>query len=313
MDKTTANLFTVDLRNFAESKDKRITLIPKPDKNGIVASRDGRRFRHDEKSAAKLIKLSTKNIGSFALNLNHEDTAAYGWVDTDTLQVEKNLSVTGKLRLTARGQEALEAEDFRYLSPELDVTDVFALYESDDSKLPSATMLTGVALTNRPALNLAGLFTQQETRENDMNEETLIALASFGITKQSSADEVKAAIAKRSDYSLLEAKVADLEKQVEEFSYNALDAEVETVLSEAEREQKITPSTRAHYKKMGEMDLEMLRETVKHLPSFSKEIKTEKKPEPSDPGKSSAYAEKRKEQAEKIKAKLEAKAKSRKG
>ena len=159
-----------------------IELIPP----GALQARDGRRWTHADPNA--VLAATRERAGTVDLVIDYEHQTDYsiengqpapaaGWVRELAVRAG---ALWGRVEWTARATAAIEAKEYRYISP------TFAY----DKQSLEVRGLLRAALTNSPAFDMPALA---RDKGDVMTPEQLVALAAaLGLTETATADEIVA-------------------------------------------------------------------------------------------------------------------------
>jgi phage I-like protein len=275
----------------ADAAPRTITLIPAPDADGVIRGIDGRSWRM--KDAAKIVAAFTRPR---AITENHAGmlaapagggSPAHGWIETIRAD---NGAIVGDVAWTPRGTAALQARDYRFLSPEFQF----------DAKTSEILALVGASLVNDPNFPQLALNREQSTEHTPMLTAILRAL---GLADTASADDAVVAInalkterqtalnqaqhpdptkfvpAETHEVALNRATAAEAElKKVKD---TQLDADITAAVDQAQAAGKIAPANRDFYLAMcrTEGGLEKFREFAGKAPVMFTPTDLDKKPD----------------------------------
>ena len=227
-----------------------------------IAGRDGRRW---SKPGAELIaQKSNEYLPQHPIDENHatdlraskgESAPAMGWFSN--VRAKEDGSLWADVSWTARGQAALENQEYRYISP---------VFEVDTSGV--IIKLLRAALTNTPNLELPALNSTQTApadnpaKEKGMNKEICAAL---GLREDATGNDVLTAIAAlktqlnsaktvdlaayvpRADFVMMEARTVQAEKQLAELNAAQLKEKAARAVEKACTDRKIAPASKDAY------------------------------------------------------------------
>lgn len=237
----------------------------------FVEARDGRTFQvSDALSAAAVSEVP------MLIDWEHESeswggsTRAAGWVEGLKVQHDDagefpRKGVWGRAQWTPEGKADVESKAYRFLSPVLLL----------DSETRDVQQIVSVALTNRPALHMQGLdnfrqrfaarFEPSEGAQTMNAQQRAALLTAFGLAAEATDEQIVTAArsamatgaqtkemcaALGGQLSEANAKIATLEKQIEESRKATFTAEVKATLDEATKAGKMTPAQRAGFEKL---------------------------------------------------------------
>ena len=246
--------------NFEGAKiPTKLNLLPA---GGFVAGRDGRRWtKHNPESIAQL---SNEYLPQHPVDENHatdlkaskgESAPAMGWFNN--IRTEEDGSLWADVTWTARGQAALEAQEYRYISP---------VFEVDTAG--EIVKILRAGLTNTPNIDLPALNSTQTApadnpaKETKMNKELCAAL---GLREDATENEAIAAVnalktqlnssrnvdltayAPRADLTQMEARAVQAEKQLAELNAAQLKEKAVAAVEKAVSDRKIAPASKDAY------------------------------------------------------------------
>lgn len=246
--------------NFEGTKiPAKLNLLPAGD---FVAGRDGRRWtKHDPEAIARL---SNEYLPQHPIDENHatdlkaskgESAPAMGWFNN--VRTEEDGSLWADVTWTARGKAALEAQEYRYISP---------VFEVDTSG--EIVKILRAGLTNTPNIDLPALNSTQtgqagnpakETkmdkelskalglREDATENEAIAAVNALKTQVNSSRNVDLTAYAPRADLAQMEARAAQAEKQLAELNAAQLKEKAVAAVEKAVADRKIAPASKEAY------------------------------------------------------------------
>lgn len=227
-------------------------LIPAPNAEGRVQGVDGRWWRMpDAKAVASRFKLALPVDVNHASELSAPkggQSPAYGWIEA--LEVRDG-AVWGRVEWTPAGRNAVDAREYRYLSP------VFTF----DPKTRAIQRLTSVALVNEPnfplALNRAGdSAPQQETPAVDeaiakalnLAEKASVEDAITAINALRNAQPPMEQFVPRAQYDTAINRAQASETRLREIETARQQAAIDAEVDGAVKAGKITPASVDYYK-----------------------------------------------------------------
>lgn len=261
---------TVELCIAQGSMPEWVTIFPAPDAAGWVQGRDGRKFFMPDPQAV-LGRTLTRAV-DLRLDYEHaseikaprgDEAPAAGWFSN--LRVAPDGSVEGKLTVTDRALNHIEAREYRYLSPVPVV----------NKETREVHHFSSVGLTNSPNLYLPALNHEESgSLDKSNNNQTIMTpeeikelCRELGIAEDSKAESViaaaKAAKQKaelnreqtpslekyvpRADYDSLMERARNAEQKVADTEKTQLEAEINREVDAAVKAGKITPATKEFY------------------------------------------------------------------
>ncbi len=238
----------------------KIPLLPAGE---FISGRDGRRWT--KRDAESIAKKSNEYLPYHPVDENHstdykgaygDSSPALGWFSS--IHAEADGSIWANVEWTAKGRAALEAREYRYISP---------VFETDESG--EIVKILRAALTNSPNLELPNLNHQQQTapaenpaKEKNMNKEICAAL---GLPETAVENDVLAAISKlktqansaqsvdlaayapRADLNQMEERAVEAEKKLTELNAAALKTRADAAVQKAITDRKIAPASKDAY------------------------------------------------------------------
>lgn len=263
-----------------------------------IEARDGRKFTVQD--AHEIIKCTELPM---LVDWEHrsvaDDSAAAGWIEE--LEVREGKGVWGRVDWTPRGREQVKAKEFRFLSP--------VVLGKRDAGLFHVRRLASVALTNTPALKMAGIemFREQLSHRYGAFIEDAPAmstklktalLTALGLGADTSDEQLESAALARlkpsggsDDVATLKQITATLTAERNEaleklkaqttelatFKATAFKSDVEAFFDKGGREGKIPPAAREKWLKFaleGADKFEMFKEVV--YPGLPKVVSSER-------------------------------------
>lgn len=247
-----------------------VTIFPAPDAAGWVQGRDGRKFLMKDpqsvlgRTLARAVDLRLDYEHASEIKAPRGDKApAAGWFSN--LRVAADGSVEGKLTVTDRALNHIEAREYRYLSPVPVV----------NKETREVHHFSSVGLTNSPNLYLPALNHEESgSLDKSNNNQTIMTpeeikelCRELGIAEDSKSDAViaaaKAAKQKaelnreqtpslekyvpRADYDSLMERARNAEQKVADAEKTQLEAEINREVDAAVKAGKITPATKEFY------------------------------------------------------------------
>ena len=236
-----------------------IPLLPAGD---YVIGIDGRRWT--KRDIDLIVQKSNDYLPQHIIDENHstdlrapkgESSPAMGWFNN--IHTKEDDSVWADVVWTARGKEALENQEYRYISP------VFKVGADGEIE-----QILRAALTNSPNLDLPALNSTQTApadnpaKENDMDKNICAAL---GLPEAATENEVIAAIASlktqansakpvdltayapRTDLVQMEQRAVAAEKAVAELNAAQLKTKATAAVEKAVTDRKIAPASKEAY------------------------------------------------------------------
>jgi phage I-like protein len=250
------------LENKQGEVPKRIQLLPP---GPTIEGRDGRKWI--VRSGKAVAEASNAWLPNHSIDENHavdhkapkgESSPAFGWFNNIT--VETNGSIWADVAWTKKGEEAIAALEYRYISP------VFL----HDEKGEISTILRA-ALSNSPNLDIKSLNSQEpaspakESTNMDLKE----IAAALGLPETATEAEVRAALAAsktslnaaaakpqnvdlaayapRTDLAAMETRAVTAENKLAELNAAAFKTEVTAAVDRAIKDRKIAPASREQY------------------------------------------------------------------
>jgi len=213
-----------------------------------------------------------------------EEAPAAGWFSE--LRIAADGSIEGKLDPTERARNAMQAREYRYLSP-VPITERVSR---------RVHRLSSVALTNEPNLYLPALNREEsddpsvsKTEPHTMNEEQIKELCrELGIAEDSKPEAILAAaktakteaslnreatpslekFVPRADYDAVPERARNAEQKIKKAEEDTLVAEINREVDAAVKAGKITPATKDFYREncRAEGGLERFKTFVKDAP-----------------------------------------------
>ncbi|OEU65812.1 MAG: hypothetical protein BA863_08975 [Desulfovibrio sp. S3730MH75] len=283
---------------LAESKSapEWIELLPSGDS---VLGRDGRHWKHNPQGLLNAFEMDPKPIpvdyehATEVKGPNGDPAPAVGWIEG--LEVRDGGSVWGRVDWTEEGRRAVEAKEYRFISP------VFSYSKTTQQIL----QVCSVGLTNMPNLHLTAL-NRDETITHENNSEDNVDVVklckSLGLAEDSTEEVVLNAIQALKD-DIVKAKnkqeLPDISKYVPRAEYDSMsgravnaeqkikeltDAEGEVAINRevdaAVVAGKITPASKDYFLAScrAEGGLAAFREFVKGAPEIVSKAGDDKKP-----------------------------------
>jgi phage I-like protein len=224
-----------------------VELLPRgPRLTGI----DGRAWTLDDPQ--KLIAAFNRRNLSLPIDFEHaqfvkapkgESAPAAGWIEALEIRDGKTF---GRVIWTAKGAEALNSREYRYLSPAM----------AHDAQRNVMEIL-GAGLVNRPNFQLAALNNEDSSVDKDL-------LKKLGLPETASQADVLAKIGEmqtalnssqvslanyvpRADYEIAVNRAATLEAEIAAGKKAAHEAEATVAIDEAVKAGKISPATKSFY------------------------------------------------------------------
>lgn len=248
-----------------------VELIPA---GNTVQGKDGRSWKKGDPNA--IVEASVNNAsathGEIPFDWEHstelrapngEKAPASGWIKE--LQARENGSIWGRIEWTSSGRNSISSKEYRFISP------VFAYRKSDGS----ISHLTSAALTNNPNLQLMALNRVGSLKPGSIHQENEPMLAkairdALGLSETASENDAATAInslkgdletarnhaatpplekfVPRGDYDTAMNRAVAAEQSLASIKQATRDAEIETVIGQALKAGKITPSTVEYHK-----------------------------------------------------------------
>ena len=246
--------------NFEGNKiPNTIQLLPAGD---YAAGRDGRRWT--KRNAESIARKSNEYLPQHIIDENHatdlkaprgESAPAMGWFAN--VRAEEDGSIWADVVWTARGKNALENQEYRYISP---------VFECDTSG--EIIKIMRAALTNSPNLELQNLNSTQTAPADNPAKEIIMKkeiCAALGLPETATDNEVLAAIsalktqansaqkvdlaayAPRADLAQMEARAIAAEKLNAEMNAAQLKEKALSAVEKAVAERKIAPASKDAY------------------------------------------------------------------
>ncbi len=228
---------------------KKIQLLPA---GNSIKGRDGRTWTI--KDIHELAQISNDYLPLHCIDENHatdlkatkgEQSPAFGWFSN--ISVEQDGSLWADVEWTARGIEALEKKDYKYISP---------VFSNDE--FGNITVIMRAALTNTPNLDLVSL--NSENADIDYSEDFdafIKKLAEIlSLKSNTSANDIIKAVEELKDnntnlnagiISELTQRALNAESQIKTFAVDNHKKEVELFINEAVRNAYITPANKEYY------------------------------------------------------------------
>jgi phage I-like protein len=261
-----------------------------------IQARDGRKFTIQD--AHEVVKNTELPL---LIDRDHQsvdgESLAAGWIEE--LQVRDGDGVWGRAAWTPKGAEQVKSREFRFLSP--------VVLGKRDAGLFHVKKLGSVALTNTPALKMAGIEMFREqlshrfgafiTEEQPMSKLKAVLCSALGLGTDASDDAVESAALARitkqgSDESASLRVVVDtltkerneateelsaVRKELDGFKSVAFKRDVEVFFDKGAREGRIPPAAREKwlaFAMKSEQDFETFKEVV--YPGLPKVAPTER-------------------------------------
>ncbi len=237
--------FIIALNSAADEPD-RVQLLPR---GPVLSGLDGRSWTLDDPS--KLVEAFNARALQLPIDVEHaqfikapkgEAAPAAGWIEA--LEIRDG-EVFGRVTWTAKGAEAVNSREYRYLSP---------AFNHDAQR--RVTELLGAGLVNRPNFQMAAL-NQEAPMFKELfkklglpetaTEADAIAKVGELQTAVNSQQVSLATFVPREDYNLAVNRATELENQIKAAAKSAHDAESSAAIEAALKAGKISPATRDFY------------------------------------------------------------------
>lgn len=219
-----------------------------------------------------------------------EDAPASGWARE--YRVNERGAVEARVEWTAKARNAIQAREYRYLSP---------VFIYDDSG--RIHRFSSFGLTNKPNLVIKALNAEQQPHHQENHPMLAAAIrAALGLPETATEEEAVAAIKKlveakevalnserapslekyvpRGDYNALEQRAVNAEQKLAQREKDDLSKAINTEIELALQAGKITPATKAYHlaacQEAGGLD--RFRDFVKAAPSVTDPVVTEEQP-----------------------------------
>lgn len=261
-----------------------------------IETNDGRAFKLSDanafverfNAAAQPILVDYDHLSHFNVDDGGSSKAA-GWIQRLDI---RDGQVWAVVEWTVTAAAAIEAREYRYISPEFTV----------DKTSGEVTGLLAAALVNRPALQMAALASRNQTGEPNVFKAIAKAL---GLPETATEAEILAALQNRdaahatelaaarrptpdtfmprADYDAVLARAETAEDKLRDAETAGRAAEVETVITAAIMAGKIAPASKDHYVALcGSKDgFDQVKQLVETLPAV---IDTPSLPSPATDG-----------------------------
>lgn len=264
-----------------------VQLLPAGDP--LVSPRDGRQWRNPD-PAAVLAATVERGLLPLPIDTDHAGemgpghaAPAAGWIEELSL---RGGAIWGRVAWTEKGAAAVQAREYRYLSPAF-------VHTRDDRRV---LHLSSAALVNRPAfpqLAVAAADNPHEHEEHMTEEERKALCAALKLPDTATPAEIVAAAEKlraehatalaaagtppldkfvpRADYDAAVEKATAAEAKLTERVQAEQAREIDAEISKAVEGKKITPATADYYRAMCKQEggLEQFREFLKAAPELA--------------------------------------------
>jgi phage I-like protein len=233
-----------------------------------VEARDGRRFDMGNVEAV-LASTELPLLVDWEHASEHGDTRAAGWINelkVESLEAGSRAGVWGRVKWTRQGQEHVETQHYRFLSP-------VVVGKRRDGKF-AVERITSVALTNRPALKMHGIETLRSELsarlgpfatdpERPMQDQTRRSLcAALGLADDASDEQLVSAVVPKTgetdalresctklteQLSQAQTETAELRAELAQHRAHEHKREVEAFITKGVQAGKIPPAARASW------------------------------------------------------------------
>lgn len=270
-----------------------ITLVPAPGADGMVRGVDGRAWKLSNPAsvvaAFNRARAITENHAGRLAAVNGQASPAFAWIEA--IRAEAG-GIVADVKWTPRGEAALNARDYRYLSPEF----VW------DDKTVEILAIVGASLVNDPNFTQLALNAEHYDNPEQLPMSYLAIATALGLTA-AAADEAAciAAIntlkaekqtalnasqqpdptrfAPREELNVALNRATTAEAKVAEAAKAQIETGIVTMLDEAQAAGKVIPATREHYLAMCRADGgELFKKLLPSMPVIGDVSHTGKKP-----------------------------------
>lgn len=269
-----------------------LTLIPAPGADGMVRGVDGRAWKltypNSVVGAFNRSRAITENHAGRLAAVNGQASPAFAWIEA--IRAEDG-AIVADVVWTPRGAAAYNARDYRYLSPEF----VW------DDKTTEVLAIVGASLVNDPNFTQLALNAEHYNHPEQQPMSLLAIATALGLT--AAADEAACVtaittlktdkqtalnasqqpdptrFAPREELTVALNRATTAEGKVADAAKAQADAQIVSLMDQAQAEGKVIPATREHYLAMCRADGgELFKKLLPNMPVLGEVTHTGKKP-----------------------------------
>lgn len=253
----------------AETKGKlpdALQCIPAPDSEGKVRGRDGRWWYFDQPEL--VMRNSPERI---AIDINHStdlaaprgaESPAAGWINGKALELRDG-ALYGTPKWNARGQAAIEGEEYAFLSPVFDYDASgriqrllrVSLVNNPNFDIAINAAILDIDVDDPPpeSLTMKLLLKELGLPETATEAEGIVALNALKAGHQTALNQAQATpdlarFVPRSEFEAVQTRALNAETAINEGKKAALIKEIDTELDAAQKDGKITPASREYFR-----------------------------------------------------------------